>query len=223
MKSVFLLATIIFLSSAAYPQIRVIYPEGVTIKNSPLPTFPAEAANLIYGAEVRVLVAVDAEGKVRGALAYGPLAPCSNLSDPVVESIRNEAMKAAAATTFEPIVKDGKAVEERVNIGYQLRSRETSADERRKIVSIGISNARATTFPAAEYPKAVKASGLKGSISVFVLIDESGNAISAGAFSGHPQFAEAGVKASCSARFPPMKLRNEPAKMLGILVYNFAP
>lgn len=223
MKAALLLAAVTLLSSIAQSQMRVIYPDGAKTTEAPLPTFPAEAANLIYGDEVRVLVAIDVQGKVKGALAYGPLAPCSNLADPVVEAVKNAALTAAKATTFEPILKDGKAVEERISIGYSLRRERALSAEERKVVSIGIANSRAKELPKIEYPESARATGLRGGISVFALIDETGNAISAGSFSGHPQFAAAGVKAACGARFAPMTLKNEPAKMLAILAFNFAP
>lgn len=61
---------------------RVIYPENVRAISPPLPSFPAEAKALIYGVEIRVLVDIDAQGKVKAALPHWPLVPCSNLADP---------------------------------------------------------------------------------------------------------------------------------------------
>lgn len=223
MKAALLLLVITLFATTGFSQMRVIYPEGIKVKDAPLPSFPVESQNLIYGDEVRVLVAVDGQGKVKGALAYGPLAPCSNLSDPVVEAVKNAALTAAKATTFEPMLKDGKAVEERISIGYSLRGNRALSAEERKVVSIGIANSRAKELPKIEYPESARAAGLRGGISVFALIAETGNAISAGSFSGHPQFAAAGVKAACGARFAPMTLKNEPAKMLAILSFNFNP
>lgn len=224
MKQIFFLAALlVVLGVSSFGQMRIVYPEGAKAINAPLPTFPAESQKLIYGDEVRVLVAVDEQGKVKGALAYGPLAPCGNVSDPVVEAVRNAALDAAKATTFEPIRKDGKPVEERISIGYSLRGNRPLNDEERKVISIGIANARAKEIPKVEYPESARATGLRGGISVFVLIDEAGKAISAASFSGQPQFAAAGVKAACGAQFPPATLKNEPAKMLGILAFNFSP
>jgi len=86
-----------------------------------------------------------------------------------------------------------------------------------------VANARATSHPKPEYPEAARAAKLSGAISVLILIDESGKVISAASISGHPEFAKPGVTAACSARFPPMTLQSEPAKMLGALTYNFTP
>jgi TonB family protein len=214
----------LFFTHSAYSQMRIIYPEGIKTISSPLPSFPAEARDLIYGDEVRVLMDIDAQGKAKAAVAYGPLAPCSNLTDPIVETIRGAALAAAKSAVFEPVLKNGKAVEERLSIGYRLRPVQSllPAEQRRR-VSIGVANARATSLPKPEYPDAARAARLAGGIMVQVLIDESGRVVSAASISGHPQFAEAGVKAACSARFPPMTLKNEPVKMLGAIAYNFAP
>lgn len=224
MKAALLLSTVFLLSSAAYAQMRVIYPEGIKANEAPLPTFPAEAKNPIYGEEVKVLMDIDASGKVKAALVYGPMVPCSNLSDPVAVPVMRAAHAAAMATVFEPVLKDGKPAQERVSIGYRLRPRiSPPPEEERKIVSIGIANGRTKALSRPEYPEALRASGLRGSISVSILIDETGKVISAGSFSGRSEFAAAGVKAACGAVFAPMTLKNEPAKMFGTLMFNFAP
>ncbi|MGB7209131.1 MAG: energy transducer TonB [Pyrinomonadaceae bacterium] len=221
------LATFVFcvlFVDSALSQMRVIYPENVKVISSPLPSFPAEAKDLIYGDEVRILMDIDTQGKVKGALVYGPLAPCSNLADPTVVAIKNAALAAVKTMIFEPVRKDGKAIEERVSIGYRLRPVQSPlTDGQRKIVSIGVANGKAKSLPKPEYPEAARAARLSGGISVLVLIDESGRVISAASISGQPEFAVPGVNAACAARFSPMKLQNEPAKMLGAIAYNFAP
>src|SRR5688572_13014997 len=143
MKTTLLLVTVMLLTSATYSQMRIIYPDGVKAIVAPTPKFPADASNIIYGNEVRVLVDVDSQGKVKGAVAYGPLVPCSNLSDPVGKAVRDAALDAAKATVFEPILKDGQAVKERVSIGYGLRqTRSPLNEEERRIIHTGVSNAR---------------------------------------------------------------------------------
>jgi TonB family protein len=125
---------------------------------------------------------------------------------------------------FEPVKKDGKAVEERLSIGYRLRPLKLPlSEEERRIVSVGVANGRTTKLEKPDYPEAARSAGLRGAITVQVLVDETGSVVSAGAIAGHPQFAASGMKAACSARFSPMTLRNEPAKMLGLIVYNFVP
>jgi len=225
MKSLLMIFVILVLfADRGNGQMRIIYPENAKAVDAPLPSFPSEVKDLLYGDEVRILMDIDTQGKVKAVLAYGPLAPCSNLADPIVEAVRKAALTTARSTTFEPVLKDGKAVEERLSIGYRLRrSQSPLPAEQRRIVSIGVANGRATLLPKPEYPEAARAARLAGGITVQVLIDESGRVISAASISGRPEFAEPGVKAACSARFSPMKLQNEPTKMLGAIAYNFAP
>lgn len=203
---------------------RVIYPDGIKVVSSPLPTFPAAAKEFDYGDEIRVLADIDVMGKVKSALAYWPLVPCSNLNDPRVEEMRTAALVAARTAVFEPVQKDGKSVEERLSIGFRLRPQNLPlSKEERKVVSIGVANGKATSLPKPDYPEAARAVGVRGAITVQILIDETGTVVSAGTISGHPLFAFSGMKAACSARFSPMKLRDEPAKMLGFVSYNFTP
>lgn len=211
---------LVLLSGSTLGQMRVIYPEGAKALSAPLPTFPVESQKLIYGNEVRVLLAIDEQGKVKGALVHGPLAPCSDLSDPVVELVKNAALTAAKATTFEPILKDGKPAEEHVSIGYRLRPRVSPLpEEERRIVSIGVANGRTISQPKPKYPESVTSAGL--AVSIQILVDETGTVISAGQIAGDPQFLTEAVIAACGARFSPMKLESKPAKMSGTLVYNF--
>jgi periplasmic protein TonB len=58
---------------------------------------------------------------------------------------------------------------------------------------------------------------------VQVLVDESGNVISARAISGHPLLQAAAVAAAQQAKFAPTSLMGEPVKVSGVLTYNFAP
>jgi len=98
------LAFCMFFAGSALSQMRIIYPENAKAISSPLPSFPVEAKELIYGDEVRVLMDIDTQGKVKGALAYGPLAPCSNLADPIVEAVKKrlwQRQKQRSSNQFE--------------------------------------------------------------------------------------------------------------------------
>jgi protein TonB len=59
-------------------------------------------------------------------------------------------------------------------------------------------------------------------VIVQVLVDETGNVISAHATSGHPLLQAAAVAAARQAKFAPTSLMGEPVKVTGVLSYNFA-
>ena len=92
-----------------------------------------------------------------------------------------------------------------------------------KTISGGILNAKAISLPKPPYPPAARAVRASGSVSVQVLIDESGNVVSATAVSGHPLLRAAAVGAARGARFSPTMLSGQPVKVSGVITYNFVP
>jgi periplasmic protein TonB len=92
-----------------------------------------------------------------------------------------------------------------------------------KQISGGVLNGKATSLPKPPYPPAARAVRAAGAVSVQVLIDESGNVVSASAVSGHPLLRAAAVQAARSARFSPTQLSGQPVKVSGVITYNFVP
>ncbi len=92
-----------------------------------------------------------------------------------------------------------------------------------KTVSGGVLNGKATSLPKPAYPAAAKAIRAGGSVSVQVLIDESGRVVSASAVSGNPLLRAAAVSAAQGARFSPTLLSGQPVKVSGVITYNFVP
>lgn len=88
-------------------------------------------------------------------------------------------------------------------------------------VSGGVVNGNATSLPKPIYSAAAKAVGAQGQVKVQVLIDESGNVVSANAVSGHPLLQPEAVRAARNARFTPTRLSGVPVKVTGVIVYNF--
>jgi periplasmic protein TonB len=92
-----------------------------------------------------------------------------------------------------------------------------------RTVSGGVLNGKATSLPKPAYPAAAKAVRASGSVSVQVLISETGSVISATAVSGHPLLRAAAVSAAQGARFSPTLLSGQPVKVSGVITYNFVP
>ena len=92
-----------------------------------------------------------------------------------------------------------------------------------KPISGGVLNGKATSLPKPPYPAAARAVRASGSVSVQVLISESGSVISATAVSGHPLLRQAAAQAARGARFSPTMLSGQPVKVSGIITYNFVP
>lgn len=92
-----------------------------------------------------------------------------------------------------------------------------------KIVSGGVLNGKATSLPKPAYPAAARAVRAGGSVSVQVVISETGSVVSASAVSGHPLLRAAAEGAARSARFSPTMLSGQPVKVSGVITYNFVP
>jgi protein TonB len=92
-----------------------------------------------------------------------------------------------------------------------------------KTVSGGVLNGKATSLPKPAYPPAARAVRAGGSVSVQVLISESGSVISASAVSGHPLLRAAAESAARGAHFSPTLLSGQPVKVSGVITYNFVP
>jgi TonB family protein len=92
-----------------------------------------------------------------------------------------------------------------------------------KSISGGVLNSKATSLVKPAYPEAARAVKAGGAVNVQVTIDEQGNVISATAVSGHPLLRAASEEAALASKFSPTLLSGQPAKVTGIIVYNFVP
>ena len=88
-------------------------------------------------------------------------------------------------------------------------------------ISGGIMNDKAINLPEPAYPPAARAVRAAGTVNVQIAVDENGNVISATAVSGHPLLKAAAVAAARGAKFKPALANGKPAKVTGVLVFNF--
>ena len=91
-----------------------------------------------------------------------------------------------------------------------------------KPVSGGVLNGTAVSLPPPLYPDAAKRMRTSGTVSVDVVLDESGKVVSAVATSGPQILRDAAVQAALKARFSPTKLSGQPVKVSGVINYKFA-
>jgi TonB family protein len=90
-----------------------------------------------------------------------------------------------------------------------------------KTVSGGVINGKATNLVKPPYPPAAKAVRASGAVNIQVIIDESGNVISATAVSGHPLLRAAAEAAARNSKFAPTMMSGQAVKVTGVIVYNF--
>lgn len=89
------------------------------------------------------------------------------------------------------------------------------------VVSKGVITSEALSLPKPIYPEMAKRMKLQGKVTIQVLIDETGNVISARVLDGHPLFKQAAERAAFQARFSPTRLSDQPVKVSGVISYNF--
>lgn len=99
---------------------------------------------------------------------------------------------------------------------------ETAPKLKTTIASGGVVNGKAKFLPKPIYSAAAKAVRAGGDVNVQVMIDESGNVVSANAVSGHPLLKIEAEKAARSAKFNPTFLSKQPVKVSGVIVYKFS-
>src|ERR1700749_405576 len=88
-------------------------------------------------------------------------------------------------------------------------------------VSGGVLNGKAISKPQPAYPPIAKAARASGTVTVQILVDESGRLVSASARPGPPLLQQAAVAAARQARFSPTLLSGQPVKVSGVITYNF--
>ena len=97
----------------------------------------------------------------------------------------------------------------------------TPAPKPKTVVSGGVLNGKAISKPQPAYPPIAKAARASGTVTVQILVDESGRVVSASAVNGHPLLQQAAVGAARQARFSPTLLSGQPVKVSGVITYNF--
>lgn len=86
----------------------------------------------------------------------------------------------------------------------------------------GVVNGDAISLPKPPYPAIARAAGVTGTVSVQVLIDETGRVVSAKAVDGHAFFKVEAERAARNAKFNPTLLSDQPVKVSGVIVYRFS-
>ena len=90
-----------------------------------------------------------------------------------------------------------------------------------KIINSGVISGRSLLLPQPKYPKQARKENISGDVQVRVVIDFSGNIISAEAVLCPKELYEAAVQAAQKAKFAPTLLDGKPVKVSGIIIYRF--
>lgn len=90
-----------------------------------------------------------------------------------------------------------------------------------KVIHGGVLNGKAKSLPKPVYPAEAVRDKITGKVTVKILIDIDGSVASATVVSGPPSLQQAAVDAARLAKFSPTTLKGDPAKVSGVITYNF--
>lgn len=205
------------LSLALYAQSVEDKPKAISI---PDPIYPVIAKELKIGGVIVVLAKVDKQGRVSIIDSYGPSIPCEMKPDNRFLTIRKAATDAAKTAKFEPLIKNGKAVDAEIFMNYRfdVNGQPTAARDKTTPLDVGDVRAKAISLPIPSYPGMMK---LSGTVNVSVLIDVNGKVLAAGVISGNPLFHRSVITSACGAKFSPTIEKGVPVQVIGAITYNF--
>ena len=107
---------------------------------------------------------------------------------------------------------------------YPQNEDQNAPDEGKiKTISGGVVNGKALNLAKPAYPAEAREKRASGTVSVQVLIDETGKVIFACAVSGAKELQRASEAAAYQSKFSPTTLQSKPVKVSGIITYNFVP
>lgn len=165
----------------------------------PKPVYPKEAKDFCADGKVEVEVLIGEDGKVISAKAIS--------GD---ELLQNSAVEAAQKAKFGRTA-DGLPVKGVVVYNFVPE---------RKCIVVGIVNNKAKYLPKPVYPKNCRCQGI---IKVRIVVDMSGNVISARIDSGNPLLRISAVEAARKTKFSPILINALPIFVVAFLEYKFYP
>ncbi|HEX8286636.1 MAG TPA: TonB family protein [Pyrinomonadaceae bacterium] len=197
----FILAFAVFVNALA--QKETVIKGGIVngkAKYLPKPEYPQEAKDFCASGKVEVEVLIDEKGDVISAEAIS--------GD---ELLRKSAIKAAEKAKFKHI-DDLPPKKIKGILVYNF------VPERKCIVINRVVNKRAKYLTEPIYPKSCRCEGI---IKVRIVVDTSGDVISARADSGNPLLRISGIEAARKTKFYPSFINGPPIFVVAFLEYKF--
>ncbi|MEP7147266.1 MAG: energy transducer TonB [Acidobacteriota bacterium] len=176
-----------------------------------------------------VSLSIDKTGKVKTVTLHGgPAWPCNTSPWSEIESVRDAVKKHLMSIVFAPATKNGKPYDVDVRLDFAIGEaykRAVAIEEAEKaaaagkliVVKAGVVNGKAIRLTKPRY------AGIRGVVTIQVLIDERGNIANAGGMSGHPFLVKSAREAACESKFSPTIIEGKPVKVTGIITYNYVP
>jgi hypothetical protein len=224
-----LILLLIFMAACSV-QSRAQDSEARLLSSAEFQLSPTAAAAGIDG-KMQIGMTIKADGTASDLRIYGgPMWPCGTDAGDQVENVRHAVKEYLLAQKWQPAMKNGKPKSSDVQITFMLSGRFRQAadtDQIEENLKKGINpllvDIKNLTPFVISLPGQVM--GSRSSISarlseIQVLIDESGNVISAGGFRTAVTELKEARDLACNAKFKPLTLNQKPVKMTGIIMYS---
>lgn len=184
----------------------------------PIPILPLSFKDSVPRAQINVRIETNENGYVKTAKA------CAGPAElrPYVEAA---ALRAKISPTFlsgTPVSVSGQLIYRYDPQGFFDLPYDLGCPPNRDRLS-SIFNGYARELVKPSRPETEKDTTLSGSVSVQILVGEDGRVETAEAVSGHLSFRQTAVDAAKLTTFPRFERCGKPAKVAGILTYNFPP
>jgi Ca-activated chloride channel family protein len=142
-------------------------------------------------------------------------------SPPQTSSAKNSSPQNSPAKNPSPQNSSPSSSQQGASSQSARASSPAGETQQKPVVAGGVLNSRAKSLPVPTYPEAARRMRVVGMVAVEVMVDESGKVIEARALSGPALLREAAVGAARQARFPQTLVSGQPARLTGVINYNF--
>jgi hypothetical protein len=221
-RNTFFTLAIVILTILSTASLSNAQDRGIEFLSGPEFNLSDRAAAAGIDGTLTVSFKVDHTGSVKGvSILAGPIWPCDSSPSSTIKEVREAVKENILASKFSPAMKAGKPVDAEatldfaIGIAYKEALKGKQSGQSRWVVDVSTLGEKALKLPAPV------SAGIPGVVSVRVLINESGDVISAGAVGGHPSLRATSRLAACDARFPPTLVDGKPIKVTGIITYEF--
>ena len=187
------------------------YLDEATMAKLSQPAPPAPAATPSAGQQQAVADSKAAAKSVAAPVVLASLDKPASVAPTTVAPVSNSGAGSSAA----PAVKAEELA------AAPPAARPAASRGPSKPVSGGILNGKALSLPPPAYPEIARRARTGGTVEVEVVIDVTGNVISAKAVKGPGLLQGAAEQAARQAKFTPTLLSGQPVKISGTITYNF--
>lgn len=225
MKNLLVSISFLLLTSAAVLS-QASADEARYIVNRPPFSLSREADAAGIDGVIRADIKIDKNGAVKSVdILNDPAWPCDTSPDKEIKQVIRDITENLRATTFRPVYNN-KGVPDNAEIVLTFAIGKAFEDLKAKeqpplLIDGGVVNGKALRLGRPKFPITFDKGYSHNEVQTWVLIDETGKVVKAGAFSGNPRFWQPSRQAACESLFSPTIIDGKPVKVAGRIRYIY--